>query len=84
MDEPTEGLAPLLVETVRQVLDRLREQEMTVLLVEQNLHFALDVADWVAVMDRGEIQRRFARSEITDVAQLGDMIIASGALAGEG
>jgi ABC-type branched-subunit amino acid transport system ATPase component len=62
----------------------LREQEMTVLLVEQNLHFALDVADWVAVMDRGEIQRRFARSEITDVAQLGDMIIASGALAGEG
>jgi ABC-type branched-subunit amino acid transport system ATPase component len=84
MDEPTEGLAPLLVETVRQVIDRLREQEMTVLLVEQNLHFALDVADWVAVMDRGEIQRRFARSEITDVAQLGDMIIASGALAGEG
>ena len=84
MDEPTEGLAPLLVETVRQVLDRLREQEMTVLLVEQNLHFALDVADWVALMDRGEIQRRFARSEIIDVAQLGDMIISSGALAGEG
>lgn len=84
MDEPTEGLAPLLVETVRQVLDRLREQEMTVLLVEQNLQFALDVADWVAVMDRGEIQRHFARSEITDVAQLGDMIIASGVHAGEG
>ena len=84
MDEPTEGLAPLLVETVRQVLDRLREQEMTVLLVEQNLHFALDVADWVALMVRGEIQRRFARSEIIDVAQLGDMIISSGALAGEG
>jgi branched-chain amino acid transport system ATP-binding protein len=76
MDEPTEGLAPLLVETVRQVIERLREQQLTVLLVEQNLHFALDVADRVAVMDRGSIEHLFARAEITDVAQLGDLILA--------
>ena len=76
MDEPTEGLAPLLVETVRQVIERLRDQQLTVLLVEQNLHFALDVADRVAVMDRGSIEHLFARDEITDVAQLGDLIIA--------
>ncbi len=76
MDEPTEGLAPLLVETVRQVIERLREQELTVLLVEQNLQFALDVADRVAVMDRGSIEHLFERAEITDVAQLGDLIIA--------
>lgn len=76
MDEPTEGLAPLLVETVRQVIERLREQQLTVLLVEQNLQFALDVADRVAVMDRGSIEHLFARDEITDVAQLGDLIIA--------
>lgn len=83
MDEPTEGLAPLLVETVRQVIDRLREQQLTVLLVEQNLQFALDVADRVAVMDRGNIEHLFRRGEIADVAQLGDMIIASGTLSGE-
>ncbi len=76
MDEPTEGLAPLLVETVRQVIERLREQQLTVLLVEQNLHFALDVADRVAVMDRGSIEHLFTRDEITDVAQLGDLIIS--------
>jgi ABC-type branched-subunit amino acid transport system ATPase component len=76
MDEPTEGLAPLLVETVRQVIERLRAQQLTVLLVEQNLQFALDVADRVAVMDRGSIEHLFARAEITNVAQLGDLIIA--------
>lgn len=76
MDEPTEGLAPLLVETVRQVIVRLREQDLTVLLVEQNLQFALDLADRVAVMDRGAIQHLFPRSQITDVAQLGDLILA--------
>jgi branched-chain amino acid transport system ATP-binding protein len=78
MDEPTEGLAPLLVETVRQVIERLRAQRLTVLLVEQNLQFALDVADRVAIMDRGSIEHLFARSEITDAAQLGDLIIAGG------
>jgi len=76
MDEPTEGLAPLLVETVRQVIDRLREQRLTVLLVEQNLHFALSLADRVAVMDRGSIEHLFGSGEIPDVAALGDLIIS--------
>jgi branched-chain amino acid transport system ATP-binding protein len=76
MDEPTEGLAPLLIETVRQVIERLRGQQLTVLLVEQNLQFALDVADRVAIMDRGSIEHLFARDEITDVSQLGDLILA--------
>lgn len=78
MDEPTEGLAPLLVETVRQVIGRLREQQLTVLLVEQNLQFALDLADRVAVMERGEIVHLFPREQITNVAQLGDLILSSG------
>ncbi len=76
MDEPTEGLAPLLIETVRQVIERLRGQQLTVLLVEQNLQFALDVADRVAIMDRGSIEHLFAHDEITDVSQLGDLILA--------
>ncbi len=76
MDEPTEGLAPLLVETVRQVIDRLREQHLTVLLVEQNLHFALSLADRVAVMDRGAIEHLFGPGEIPDAATLGDLIIS--------
>ena len=78
MDEPTEGLAPLLVETVRQVIDRLRQQELTVLLVEQNLHFALSLADRVAVMDRGSIEHLFGPGDIPDAATLGDLIISGG------
>lgn len=77
MDEPTEGLAPLLVETVREVIDRLRGQQLTVLLVEQNLHFALSLADRVAVMDRGSIEHLFGHDEIPDVADLGDLIISA-------
>jgi len=80
MDEPTEGLAPLLVETVRQVIDRLREQRLTVLLVEQNLHFALSLADRVAVMDRGSIEHLFRPGEIPDVAAVGDLIISGAEL----
>lgn len=77
MDEPTEGLAPLLVETVRQVIDRLRDQQLTVLLVEQNLHFALSLADRVAVMDRGVIEHLFGAGEIPDAAAIGDLIISA-------
>ena len=78
MDEPTEGLAPLLVDTVRQVLEHLIEMQLTILLVEQNLHFALAVADHVAVMHRGQIDHIYPRSEIPDVETLGDMILSGG------
>jgi branched-chain amino acid transport system ATP-binding protein len=78
MDEPTEGLAPLLVETVRQVVEQLREMQLTVLLVEQNLQFALDVADRIAIMHRGEIDHIYPRAEIPDVAALGDLILSGG------
>lgn len=76
MDEPAEGLAPLLVETVRHVVDQLRERQMTVLLVEQNLQFALDVASDIAVMHRGQIDHVYARVEIPDVSALGDLILS--------
>jgi branched-chain amino acid transport system ATP-binding protein len=75
MDEPTEGLAPLLIETVGDVIRRIREAGVTVLLVEQNLSFALDVADSVAVMERGLIDFVRPRAEITDVAALSKLIV---------
>jgi branched-chain amino acid transport system ATP-binding protein len=55
MDEPTEGLAPLLVGNLRDVLRRFKEEALSVLLVEQNLGFALDLADYIYVMDQGKI-----------------------------
>jgi branched-chain amino acid transport system ATP-binding protein len=55
MDEPTEGLAPLLVREVGRVIKGLKAAGLSILLVEQNLPLALEIADDVHVMSRGRI-----------------------------
>jgi branched-chain amino acid transport system ATP-binding protein len=55
MDEPTEGLAPLLVREVGRVIESLKAQGLSILLVEQNLSLALRVADHVHVLSRGRV-----------------------------
>ncbi len=55
MDEPTEGLAPLLVREVGRAIAELKGQGLSILLVEQSLPFALRVADHVHVLSRGRI-----------------------------
>ena len=55
LDEPTEGLAPYVVERVVETIETLRDRGLTVLLVEQNVRVALDVCDYVYVMDNGRI-----------------------------
>ena len=55
MDEPTEGLAPLLVREVGRVISELKRSGLSILLVEQNLALALSVADRVHVLSRGQI-----------------------------
>jgi ABC-2 type transport system ATP-binding protein len=55
LDEPTEGLAPLLVREVGRVLAELKRGGLSILLVEQNLGLALSVADRIHVLSRGQI-----------------------------
>ena len=55
MDEPTEGLSPQIVGELKRLVQNLRDSGLAVLLVEQNIEFALDVADTVSVMDKGKI-----------------------------
>ena len=55
LDEPSLGLAPLMVERVFEVVGELKRQGLTILLVEQNVHHALEVADRVYVMETGRI-----------------------------
>ncbi len=55
LDEPSEGLAPLLVREIGRVLAELKARGLSFLLVEQNLHMATSVADWVYVMNKGRI-----------------------------
>ena len=55
LDEPSEGLAPVIVEQMAQAIVALKQQGVTVLLAEQNLHFAARVADRAAVLEKGRI-----------------------------
>jgi len=55
MDEPTEGLAPALVAEVASLIRRLKDEGMSILLVEQNAAFAVKVAGFVHVMSKGKI-----------------------------
>jgi branched-chain amino acid transport system ATP-binding protein len=55
LDEPTEGLAPLIVERVQELVRELNDDGITVLLVEQNVAVAMDLADRVFVLDGGTI-----------------------------
>jgi len=55
MDEPSEGLAPIIVKEVGKIISRLKERKISILLVEQNLPMALKVADYVHIMSKGVI-----------------------------
>jgi len=55
MDEPSEGLAPLLVREMAQIIKGLTKEGLTILLVEQKLSFVLEIADYAYVMSKGQI-----------------------------
>jgi branched-chain amino acid transport system ATP-binding protein len=55
LDEPSEGLAPLIVREIGRVVQALKDARLSILLVEQNYHLALRVADRVYVMNKGQI-----------------------------
>lgn len=64
LDEPTEGLAPVIVQQIGQTIARLKERGFTILLVEQNFRFASTVADRYYVMEHGKIIDGFANMEL--------------------
>lgn len=64
MDEPTEGLSPLFVQTVGQVIHMLQEGGLSILLVEQNLRFALEHTDNIHILNRGQIVHSSSPNEL--------------------
>lgn len=66
LDEPTEGLAPVIVQRIGDVLLTLKQRGMTILLVEQNFRFASKVADRFYLVDHGRIVDSFHVSELPD------------------
>jgi len=55
MDEPSEGLAPMVIENVGKIIQQLKESGLSILLAEQNLPLALSVADYVYVLAKGTV-----------------------------
>jgi branched-chain amino acid transport system ATP-binding protein len=55
MDEPSEGLAPVIIQQVGEIILRLKETGLSILLVEQNVSLACSAADEVLVMNKGQI-----------------------------
>jgi branched-chain amino acid transport system ATP-binding protein len=64
LDEPTEGLAPVIIQQIGRTIRMLKEQGFTILLVEQNFHFAATVADRYYVMEHGRMMERFDNTEL--------------------
>src|ERR1700741_5210566 len=64
LDEPTEGLAPVIIQQIGRTIGTLKQQGFTILLVEQNFRFASTAADRYYVMEHGRIIDRFANAEL--------------------
>ena len=65
LDEPTEGLAPVIVQRIGELLATLKKRGMTILLVEQNFRFAARIADRFYLMEHGKVVEGFAVSELS-------------------
>jgi branched-chain amino acid transport system ATP-binding protein len=75
LDEPTEGLAPVIIQQIGRTISMLKNQGFTILLVEQNFRFAATVADRHYVMENGRIIDQFANSELdANMAKLHDYL----------
>jgi branched-chain amino acid transport system ATP-binding protein len=70
LDEPSLGLAPLLVERIFEVIARLKAEGVTLLLVEQNAHMALEVADRAYVMETGRVKLSGSAAELAANAEV--------------
>jgi branched-chain amino acid transport system ATP-binding protein len=64
LDEPTEGLAPVIIQQIGKTIGLLKKQGFTILLVEQNFRFASTVADRYYIMEHGRIIDQFVNAEL--------------------
>jgi len=70
LDEPSEGLAPLLVRELEGVVKKIKAQGLSILLVEQNFSFALRLADYVYVMNRGVVVHESSPEELKNNSEI--------------
>ncbi|WP_255152067.1 ABC transporter ATP-binding protein [Halorarius halobius] len=76
VDEPTEGLMPSLVERLREILGRINEDGVAMLLVEQNAELALDISDYGYIIDEGRIRESGPSEELRADEEIKDRYLA--------
>lgn len=69
LDEPTEGLAPVIVQQIGHTIAALKDEGFTIVLVEQNFHFAKSVADRHYIVDQGRVVDMIANAELEENTQ---------------
>jgi len=80
LDEPSLGLAPILVRQVFDIISQIRDEGVTVLLVEQNARMALAVADEGLVLDSGELVAAGSASDLVDNAEVEELYMGASSL----
>ena len=70
MDEPSEGLAPVIIIQLRDIINQLKKSDLSILLVEQNIAMALAVADYSFILLRGEIVYESTSKELKENEEL--------------
>jgi branched-chain amino acid transport system ATP-binding protein len=76
LDEPSEGLAPLVVETLRQQLTHLKRSGLTIVLAEQNVRFVSDLGDRVYILEKGMVRYQGSMAEFLADAQVRQAYLA--------
>jgi len=66
LDEPSEGLAPVIIDRLSDVLDGIKSEGMPILIVEQNYHLATELADYVYVLSQGRVEFAGHTSELVE------------------
>jgi branched-chain amino acid transport system ATP-binding protein len=70
LDEPTEGLAPVVVQQMRRWIELVKGERMSILLAEQNALFALHLADRGYILEKGRIQHQAFAAELLESAEI--------------
>ena len=76
LDEPSEGLAPLVVALLREKIAELKAEGLTILLAEQGVAFSLALADRVYVLEKGTVRHAGPAAELRDDPALLDRLLA--------
>ena len=76
LDEPSEGLAPLVVDTLRQQLGRLKASGLTIVLAEQNVRFVSELGDRVYILEKGMVRYQGSMAEFLADAQVRQAYLA--------